>query len=160
MLNRIAGRKALAKVSQRPGKTRALNFFRFEEPARLVDLPGYGFARVPESVHRQWRRFMSDYLENRRQLAGLVQLVDSRHAPTELDRQMVDWLRDCGLPFLLVLTKADKVKRGARARSAAQARSRLELDGNHALRFFSAQTGEGKREVLAWIAQTLGEWRE
>ena len=159
LLNRIAGRKALAKVSQTPGKTRTLNFFRFEVQARLVDLPGYGFARVPPAMQDEWRRCMSEYLAERAQLAGIIQIVDSRHAPTELDQQMVGWMRHRRLPFLLVLTKADKIKRGERAKAKAEARRSLELPADQACLFFSAETGEGKREVLSWIAQALAGWR-
>ena len=155
LLNALAGRRGLAKVSARPGKTRSLNFFRLSPTARLVDLPGYGFARVSPAEQQRWRRFMEEYLEAREQLAGLVQLVDCRHAPTAQDRQMVDWLRHRELPFIVVLTKIDKIGRGARARAAAGAREALALAGEDALCFFSSATGEGRKELIAWILAAL-----
>jgi GTP-binding protein len=155
LLNCLAGRRGLAKVSARPGKTRSLNFFRLSPTARLVDLPGYGFARVSPAEQQRWRRFMEEYLEGREQLAGLVQLVDCRHAPTEQDRQMVDWLRHRELPFLLVLTKADKIGRGARGKAAATARKALSLAGDSPLCFFSSATGEGRKELISWILAAL-----
>lgn len=160
MLNRLAGRKRLAKVSQQPGKTQALNFFRFgEERSRLVDLPGYGFARVPKSVLDKWRRFMTEYLEGRGQLAGIVQLLDCRHEPTALDRQMVEWLQHSGLHSLLVLTKADKLKRSQRQQALSRARKSLNLAQEQALVFFSSEAGEGRGEVLGWIDRVLTDWR-
>jgi GTP-binding protein len=101
---------------------------------------------------------MSEYLEERRQLAGIVQLLDSRHEPSALDGQMVAWLKASGLPFLLVLTKADKIRRGQRAAALSTARRSLELDNNQPLLFFSSETGEGKREAMAWIAEALAAW--
>lgn len=159
MLNRLAGRRKLAKVSQRPGKTQSLNFFRFgEQNSRLVDLPGYGYAKVPKGVLDAWRRFMTDYLEGRDQLAGIVQLVDCRHEPTTLDKQMVEWLGRSGLPFLLVLTKSDKLKRSQRQQALARAKKALDLPKEQPLLLFSSEDGEGKREVLGWIDRVLAEW--
>ena len=160
MLNSLAGRKALAKVSQKPGKTRMLNFFRFPDNAYLVDLPGYGYAKLPDSVVKKWRRFMSDYLEQREQLAGIVQLIDSRHKPTALDQQMVEWLRDCDLPFLIVLTKADKVKQGLRKKAVAKVREVLALEEDHPVVLFSSVKGLGKREVSAWTDRALANWAD
>jgi len=159
MLNRLSGRRKLAKVSQRPGKTQSLNFFRFgEDSSRLVDLPGYGYAKVPKGVVDSWRRFMTDYLEGREQIAGIVQLVDCRHDPTALDKQMVEWLKQSGLPFLLVLTKSDKLKRSQRQQAVARARKGLDLDGEQPLLLFSSEAGEGKGEVLGWIDRALAGW--
>jgi len=160
LLNRLAAKKALARVSQRPGKTQALNFFRLgESRARLVDLPGYGYAEVPRAVQDAWRRFMTDYLERRAQLAGLVQLVDSRHAPTALDRQMIEWLQANERPFLLVLTKADKLKRGERQAALAGARAALALPAEQPALLFSAEDGTGRPELIAWIDGQLTRWR-
>ncbi len=124
-----------------------------------MDLPGYGYAKVPKGVLDSWRRFMTDYLEGRDQLAGIVQLVDCRHEPTALDRQMVEWLGRSGLPFMLVLTKSDKLKRSQRQQTLARARKILELPAEQPLLLFSTQEGEGKREVLGWIDRVLADWR-
>jgi len=113
---------------------------------------------VPKPVQDAWRRFMNDYLEGRQQLAGLVQLMDCRHEPTVLDKQMVSWLQTGGPPFLLVLTKADKLKRSQRQGAVAQARRVLELGAEQPLQLFSAEDGEGRAEVLAWIDQRLAAW--
>ncbi len=158
LLNMLANRKALAKVSQRPGKTQMLNFFHFQENCRLVDLPGYGYAKVPKDVLRKWRAYMNDYLEGRQQLAGIVQLVDSRHEPTTLDKQMVEWMKGNELPFVIVLTKVDKIKRGARQKTMSRARKELGLDQEFPLVISSSETGEGKKEIQAWIDKTLAEW--
>jgi GTP-binding protein len=161
LINRLAGRRQLAKVSQKPGKTRSLNFFRWgEASARLVDLPGYGYAKVSKAEQDRWRRFMTEYLEGRGQLAGLVQLVDCRHAPSTQDVQMIEWLRHAELPFLLVMTKADKLGRGALGKSEAALRRSLELGAEAPLQRFSSTTGEGKREVMAWIVQVLEAWKD
>ncbi len=160
MINRLAGRRKLAKVSQKPGKTQSLNFFRFgENRSRLVDLPGYGYAKVPKGVLDSWRRFMTDYLESRDQLAGIVQLVDCRHEPTTLDKQMVEWLGQSGLPFMLVLTKSDKLRRSQRQQAVARAKKSLNLPAEQPLLLFSTEGGEGKREALGWIDRVLADWK-
>ncbi len=160
LLNKLAAQKALARVSQRPGKTQALNFFRLgESRARLVDLPGYGYAEVPRAVQDKWRRFMNDYLEGRAQLAGLVQLVDCRHEPTALDRQMIDWLAAGARPFLIVLTKADKLPRGQRQQALARVRETLGLGPAQPVQLFSATDGTGRAELIAWIDGQLAAWR-
>ena len=158
LLNTLANRRGLAKVSQRPGKTQMLNFFRFEDNSRLVDLPGYGYAKVPTQVLLKWRAYMNDYLQGRKQLAGIVQLVDSRHPPTTLDKQMVGWMSANEIPFLIVLTKADKIKRGARQKSMSEARRELELPPEQDFLFFSTMDGEGKKDVQNWISRALGAW--
>ena len=160
LLNKLAGQKALARVSQRPGKTQALNFFRLgESRARLVDLPGYGYAEVPRAVQEKWRRFMNEYLEGRGQLAGLVQLVDCRHEPTAQDRQMIDWLAAGARPFLIVLTKADKLPRGQRQQALARVRETLGLAVAQPILLFSAEDGMGRGELIAWIDAQLTAWR-
>jgi GTP-binding protein len=160
LLNKLAGQHGLARVSQRPGKTQALNFFRLgESPARIVDLPGYGYAEVPRRVQESWRRFMNDYLEGRAQLAGLVQLVDCRHEATALDRQMLAWLAARPLAFLLVLTKADKLPRGQRQQALARARQTLGLAAEQPMLLFSAEDGMGRAELIAWIDARLNAWR-
>jgi GTP-binding protein len=160
LLNKLAAQKALARVSQRPGKTQALNFFRLgESRARLVDLPGYGFAEVPRAVQASWRRFMNEYLEGRGQLAGLVQLVDCRHEPTALDRQMIDWLAAGARPFLIVLTKSDKLPRGQRQQALAGTRAALGLGAAQPIQLFSAEDGTGRAELIAWIDGQLTAWR-
>jgi GTP-binding protein len=156
LLNVLFGyRKALAKVSQRPGKTREINFFRVGDRYHLVDLPGYGYARVPPDVSAKWRELVRGYLEGRQQLAGIVQLVDARHGATALDLEMIDWLTRARVPTLLVATKVDKLKSRARAealRALSRAHPAFHVVG------FSAVGRDGRQEVLAWIDRTTATW--
>jgi GTP-binding protein len=151
----IGSRRALARVSGQPGKTREINFFRVGDRYHLVDLPGYGYARVPPAVSAKWRGLVQGYLESRRQLAGIVQLVDARHGPTELDVEMIAWLVQAEVPALLVATKVDKLKSGARA-EALRALSRAYPA--FAVAGFSTVKREGRAEVLAWIDRATAAW--
>jgi GTP-binding protein len=116
-INVLCEQKSLARTSKTPGRTQLLNFFLVEDQRRLVDLPGYGYARVAEEVKLRWQRFMAEYLVRRKSLSGLILLMDVRHPLTDYDRNLLDWSRERGLPVHVLLTKADKLKRGpARAR--------------------------------------------
>lgn len=110
LINRLLNRKALAKVSSTPGKTATINFYDIDG-AYLVDLPGYGYAKVSKSEQRRWAELMDGYFHQQRDIRLVVQLIDSRHAPTALDLQMLEFLSDVGLPFIIVLTKSDKLKK-------------------------------------------------
>ncbi len=156
LLNSLLGRKRLARVSRTPGKTQLLNFFRINERFHIVDLPGYGFARAPDAVVHRWRQTMQGYLRQRNQLSGVIQLVDCRHAPSELDREMIEWLLAERLRFCLVPTKMDKLKRGERRGALARIVSSLELPPTLPLIPYSSVDGEGRRELLAWLD---GTWR-
>jgi len=109
LINALVGRRGLAKTSGTPGKTRQLNFFRINDRFHLVDLPGYGYAKVAQTEREAWSRLIERYLREREQLKLVVSLVDIRHEPTALDRSMIEWLASTGVPFLVVLTKLDKV---------------------------------------------------
>lgn len=159
LINTIASRRALAKVSGKPGKTRLLNFFLLGGNHHLVDLPGYGYAAVSKSLKEEWAGFVSNYLQNREQLAGVVQLIDSRHPPTKLDIQMVEWLREAEIPVLLVLTKVDKIKRGQRAKTLSSVRKTLGMESAEQSMFFSSETGEGKQELRLQVDSILSGWR-
>ncbi|MCA9751515.1 MAG: YihA family ribosome biogenesis GTP-binding protein [Gemmatimonadetes bacterium] len=155
LLNVLFGRKQLARVSQRPGKTREINFFRVADRFHLVDLPGYGYAKVPLEMRRRWMKLMERYLESREQLAGIVQLVDLRHGPSKQDVEMLEWLQASGRPALLVATKSDKLKRGASAKMLAEIRRGWP---QFPVVPFSAVTRDGRREVERWIEERAGEW--
>lgn len=114
-LNTIANQRSLARTSKTPGRTQQINFFDLDESRRFVDLPGYGYAKVPEAVRRQWETFLSQYLQERQCLRGIVSLMDIRHPLTEYDQQMLHWCCHVGVPVCVLLTKADKLKRGAAA---------------------------------------------
>ena len=111
LLNMLCAQKNLARVSKTPGRTQLINFFCIEGRAYLVDLPGYGYAEVPESVQGQWDAMMHGYLSRREQLLGLLLLLDIRRTPSEHDRMMLDWCMERELPVLVILTKTDKVSR-------------------------------------------------
>ena len=112
-INALCHQKGLARTSKTPGRTQQLIFFALDTERRLVDLPGYGYARVSEAIKLEWQAHMADYLERRQSIAGLVIVMDIRHPLADYDRQMLAWARRAGRPVLLLLTKADKLKRGA-----------------------------------------------
>lgn len=112
-LNAITGIKGLARTSKTPGRTQMINFFQLDARRCLVDLPGYGYAKVPEAVKQQWRETLSRYLEQRQSLCGIVLVMDIRHLFQPFDLQMLEWCQARGLPVCILLTKSDKLKRGA-----------------------------------------------
>lgn len=162
VLNR--SRSNIARVSATPGKTREINFFRVaalsseEQPVEffLVDLPGYGYAKVPQGVKLQWQKLMEWYLRNTPQLKGVVQLIDVRHEPTEADRTMIRYLYETEMPALFVLTKVDKLTRSARAAQVRSVVKALGVDPDQVIEF-SAVTGEGKDELLDTLEGILCE---
>lgn len=148
-------RRKLARVSATPGKTQSLNFYRVNDHFFLVDLPGFGYAKVSAKVRESWKALIEQYLERERMLRGVVHLVDARHDPTATDRQMVAFLATRELPTLVVLTKMDKLKKTQRERAVATAMDHLGLDEEQLLAF-SAKTGEGREELLAALESLVG----
>jgi GTP-binding protein len=140
-LNAIVGRKALARTSRTPGATRLINFFELAPGRRLVDLPGYGFAAVSGEMRRHWGALIESYFASRTSLRGVIVVMDVRHPMTPHDRSMLELAGGHGLPVHLLLTKADKLGRGA-AQSALRAASR-DLDDGVTAQVFSARSGEG-----------------
>jgi GTP-binding protein len=114
-INAILGRKGLARTSKTPGRTQLVNFFSIGESLRVTDLPGYGYAKVPEAVRQHWGKLMDSYFQQRQSLAGLFLVMDARRPLTEFDQGMLAWAREAGCPVHLLLTKADKLSRGAAA---------------------------------------------
>lgn len=156
-LNRLCGRRGLARVSKTPGRTQLLNLFVLPCGARLVDLPGYGFARAPEAVRRQWGALVGEYLETRTNLYGVVLLMDARHPLTALDVQMLDWAQAQGRPVHILLTKADKLGRGTAAQALAKLRTSLiPRGGGVSAQLFSALTDVGLTDARQAIAERLG----
>ena len=148
-------RKKLARVSATPGKTRSLNFYRVNDVFFLVDLPGFGFARVSSCVRQSWKALVENYLVVEPKLRGVVHLVDARHDPTNTDLEMVEFLATRGIPTLVVLTKMDKLKRMARESAVATAVERLNIDEDQVLGF-SSKTGEGREELLTALEDLIG----
>lgn len=140
-------RNKIAHVSARPGKTQALNFFEVNGDFYLVDLPGYGYAKVPEAMRDAWGDLIEWYLGESGAVRGVVHLVDARHEPTVHDLRMIEYLAGIGLPTLVVLTKIDKLKRSERAKSIKRALTTLEIDESQLLPF-SSKTGEGRDDLL------------
>ena len=157
LINALLSQKGLAKTSSTPGKTRQINYFRINEAFYFVDLPGYGYAKAPKRERANWGRLVEPYLKKRETLLGLVQLIDARHDPTESDLQMVAWLSAYGLPFLIVLTKSDKLS--AKKLSAQIRRTGRILSewGDLPMVSFSAKSGLGKDKVWKWIETRLGD---
>jgi len=155
LLNNLLGRRNLARVSGTPGKTQRLQYFLVNESFHLVDLPGYGYARAPESARREWSRMMQAYLRHREQLCAVVQLLDARHEPSRDDREMIQWLRDEKLRFCLVPTKMDKLRSGQRRAALEAILSALQLPGDQPLVPYSSQTGEGREALLGWLEDAL-----
>ena len=147
LINALLGRKKLARVSKDPGRTREINFFRIDDRWLLVDLPGYGFAKVSKEVQRKWAPLMEAYLKNNPRLLGLIVLIDSRHGATKTDRQLIEFLSDVGVPALFVLTKIDKLNRAGRKRAVVKLREQLDLPEDQVLAT-SARTKEGTQELL------------
>jgi GTP-binding protein len=148
--------KAIARVSGEPGKTRAINFFRVNDAFFLVDLPGYGFARVPAPVRAGWKELVEGYLARKDGPRGVVQLIDSRHDPTELDLQMMEYLAGLGVPAIVALTKIDKLKRSQRAARIEGLTRDLSLDRSQIIPF-SSKTGEGREELADALLALLAD---
>jgi GTP-binding protein len=160
LLNRLVRRKAFARVSRTPGRTREVNFFRVNDQFVLVDLPGYGYAKVSKERKAEWRPLIEGYLNGSEQLRGIVQLLDIRRDPTDDDLEMLDFLADLGVPTVVVVTKTDKLSKSAAASRVRELASSLSLDQDQVISF-SAMTGAGRDElaeaVIAIVAQP--PWR-
>jgi GTP-binding protein len=155
-LNAITGRKDLARTSKTPGRTQLINFFSLNERQRLADLPGYGYAKVPEKMRLHWRQLMERYVETRASLGGIVLVMDSRHPLTDFDRQMLEWTGAQDLPTHLLLTKADKLSRGESAGTLKKVKAAVGEGVSAQLFSAVAKTGvdEARREVLRLLATT------
>lgn len=154
-INCLVNRKGLAKVGKTPGKTQTINFFQIETSGprfMLVDLPGYGFAKVPERIHQLWAPLIEAFFHSRENLRGVIMLVDSRRVQ-DSDRDMMAWIGQLNIPIMLVATKADKVIRGKRQAAAREIQEGLGVD--KAPTFLSAYTGEGKHQVLGQLRALL-----
>ncbi|WP_461537256.1 ribosome biogenesis GTP-binding protein YihA/YsxC [Spongorhabdus nitratireducens] len=154
-LNTLTGSSKLARTSKTPGRTQLINFFSITEDIRLVDLPGYGYAKVPEAMKREWQRHMDEYLSERESLKGLVLLMDIRHPLKEFDQMLLEWGRQSHMPVHVLLTKSDKLKSGAAKRELNLIQNKLrDMGGEVSVQLFSAlkKTGVDK------LAARLDEW--
>jgi GTP-binding protein len=156
-INTLCGNKGLAKTSKTPGRTRLINFFTLDQHRRLVDLPGYGYAKVPEKMKQEWEQLMEAYLQQQQSLRGLVIIMDIRHPMKDFDWQMLEWCHYYNLPAHVLLTKADKLKRGPQQNSLLSVRKQLKESGSNAtVQVFSALKQTGLDELVA----KLNEWLE
>lgn len=156
-INTLAGHTRLAYVSKTPGRTQLINLFRLKCGAALVDLPGYGYAEVPEAVRRQWRGLLEHYLTQRPNLTGLVLIMDSRRPLTDLDRQMIDWFAPSGRPIHCLLTKADKLTRQEQTKILRETKAALVEYGDRiTVQLFSSLKKTGMEEVEKVVGGWLG----
>ena len=155
LLNLLVNRKGLARVSGSPGKTRTINFYQINDAFRIVDLPGYGYAKVSKSVTENWGDMIEGYLKDREGLIKVVQLVDIRHTPSGQDIQMYEWLKHYGLDGLVVATKADKVSRNELAKRLKDIRDTLGLSVEDKIIPVSALKRTGYEELLMELDKLL-----
>lgn len=158
-INSLTSNKKLAKTSKTPGRTQLINFFELSDSQRLVDLPGYGFAKVPLAVKREWTKTLEYYLQRRESLRGLVLLMDIRRPMQEFDTQMLNWALSAGMPVRILLTKSDKLKRGPAKSTLLAVRKDLKPYAELAsVQLFSALKHEGHGELTqvldAWLTDT------
>ncbi len=156
-INALTQQNALARTSRTPGRTQLINFFSVMNDAsrRLVDLPGYGYAKVPEAVKLEWQKHLAEYLRNRYSLRGLVLLMDVRHPLTEFDQMMLDYADQRGMPVHILLTKADKLKKGPASAALQKVRSRLkDWEDLVSVQLFSSL----KRDGVDTLSQKLNQW--
>jgi len=149
-INKISAQKSLARTSKTPGRTQLINFFALDGQRRMVDLPGYGYAKVSEDIKRRWQQTMEQYLATRQSLKGLILLMDVRHPLKDIDQQFLSWCWDAGMPTHILLTKADKLKRGAAQNTLLKVRKEIsENDPANlsSVQLFSALKGTGLNEI-------------
>lgn len=160
LLNRLMRRKAFARVSNTPGRTREINFFRVNDAFVLADLPGYGYARISKTRKAEWKPLIEGYLADSPMLRGVVLLLDVRHDPTDDDRLMLDFLADVGAPTIVAATKVDKVKALEAKALVKSLADQLGLDADQIVPF-SARTGEGRDELASALVALLAmpDWR-
>jgi GTP-binding protein len=155
LLNALIRRKSFARVSRTPGRTREINFFRVNNGFVLVDLPGYGYARISKEKKAEWRPMIESYLRRTTQLRGIVLLLDIRREPSEDDRAMLDFLAEVEVPTIVALTKTDKLSKAGALERASEIARALALQPDQIIPF-SAHTGEGRAELLEAIASLVG----
>ncbi len=151
LLNKLFNRKALAKVSQTPGKTQSINYYRVNDRLCFVDLPGYGYARAPKTERDRWKQLLDVYFEKNSAIRGLVHLIDIRHEASDLDIGLHEWTATLVKHHLYVLTKSDKLNQRLKAKAIAELAQQLEIDPKLIVTF-SAESGEGKHLILNWVS--------
>ena len=156
LINAMIGRKALARTSSQPGKTRTINFYNVEDILYFVDLPGYGYAKAPRTEIEKWGKMIEEYLNKRETLRGIVMLVDIRHEPGENDRLMYDWLKHYGYDIIIAVTKKDKIKRSQIQKQLSLIKNTLKLAPEDRLIAFSGETKDGVEELWEELEKLIG----
>ncbi len=146
-INKMINRKGLARTSQKPGKTQTLNFYEINEQIYFVDVPGYGFAKVPKSEREAWGKMIETYLQDRDELKAVVQIVDLRHPPSADDKMMYQWLKHFDIPVIIVATKSDKIPKGKWQKHVKVISKDLEKIESDPIMLFSSETAQGKEEI-------------
>lgn len=154
-INTMIRRKSMARISQKPGKTQTLNFYKIEEALFFVDVPGYGFAKVSKTEREKWGVMIETYITSREQLRGVIQIVDLRHKPTEDDRMMYEFLKYYDIPVIVIATKADKISRSKWQKNAKIVRETLDFDPDDKFVLFSSETKMGKDEAWQFIKEGM-----
>lgn len=149
-INKLLNRKALARISSKPGKTQTLNFYIIENALYFVDVPGYGYAKVSKTERAAWGKMIETYITTRKQLKAVILIVDLRHPPTADDKMMYDFLKHYNIPCIVIATKADKIPKGKWQKHLKVTKESLDFDQNDEIIIFSSETGEGKD--VAWKA--------
>ena len=156
LINTLLNRKGLARTSSAPGKTQSINFYLINGSFCLVDLPGYGYAKVPKQVRKKWSPLIEEYCRSRENLCGVVVILDARVGPTPLDLSLISWLTDLSLPALFIMTKCDKLSKNKIAQALHQTAKTLSIDPEQ-LASFSSQTGEGKKRLWQVIVRLIDQ---
>jgi len=154
-INRMLGRKNLVRTSSKPGKTRTLNFYRINDAFYFVDVPGYGYAKVSKKERAKWGRMMEEYFNAREQLQLIVQIIDSRHKPTEDDIRMFEYVHYIQVPLLVIATKVDKLKKSVRKKQLNKLQSTIQQYADVGIIPFSAETGENKERIWNVLSQYI-----
>ncbi len=156
LINGLMNRKAYARISAQPGKTQTINFYNINESLYYVDLPGYGYAKVPQTEREKWGRMIEKYLHTSKQLRAVFLLVDIRHEPSENDRLMYQWVIDSGFQPILIATKLDKIKRSQVEKQRKLIRQGIGADKNTIIIPYSSETKQGREEVWDRIEEVIG----
>ncbi|HKL76239.1 MAG TPA: ribosome biogenesis GTP-binding protein YihA/YsxC [Halanaerobiales bacterium] len=159
LINMLVRRNKLARTSSTPGRTQSINFYNIDRKFYFVDLPGYGFAKVPKNVKDEWGELINDYLYHRDNLEGIVMIVDSRHKPTSDDKQMLKWIRSFDIPFIIAATKADKLTNNKKKKQEKLIKNELNLSENDNFCLVSAKTQEGKNKLFSFIGKVSGQFK-
>ncbi|WHH60250.1 ribosome biogenesis GTP-binding protein YihA/YsxC [Petroclostridium sp. X23] len=160
LINKLVNRKSLARISSKPGKTSTINFYNVEDKIYFVDLPGYGYAKVSKVEKQKWAKMIEEYLSTRNELVQVILLVDSRHAPTEDDKIMLNWIKEFGYNAVIAATKWDKLSNKEKQENLENIKKELQLTEQDTIVAFSAQTGQGKEELWEVIDSLVERNRE